>query len=98
MGIFAKDGLRQIDSETAKALASRFQLAEVAGHLIAENQALKEQLDASQKKLKQRGSYSRPLSAGNNARNSRQPAEPEPTSDNLAATIFSRAQEKARTE
>lgn len=93
MGILVKNGLKNITGELAQAFAARFQLAEVAGHLIGENQALRDKIGELEKKVKSTTSYSRPLST---SRNSTGTPRSKDSEDVPSGSIASHVMQKAR--
>lgn len=95
MGILVKHGLRKLPEETAKAFAARFQLAEVTGHLMAQNETLLEQNKELRTKLGKYSNYTRPLSSGNSVQRGSSGDSPKdiPAKD-IAATVFASAAEK----
>lgn len=95
LGVLAKDGLRNISEDTAKALAARFQLAEVAGYLIAENTEQKEELTQLRSEIKKLRGYSRPLANGNSPRAGNEPPA-KITGKQISEHVFRSAQEKAQ--
>lgn len=89
-------GLRELPADVAQEFASRFQLAEVAKHLLAERAALQERLDDLEDKFKKQKAYNRPMSAGSAAGSNRQAPPKEVTGTaNIAAAVFQSAKEKA---
>lgn len=94
LGILAKDGLRNISEDTAKALAARFQLAEIAGYLIAENTQQKEELTKIRSENKKLRGYSRPLANGNSPRMGNEPPPKKLEGKQIAEHVFMSAQEK----
>jgi hypothetical protein len=65
MGIFARNGLRNIPEDIAKALSARFQLSEVATYLISKNHEQNEELTKLRSENKRLRGYQRPLANGN---------------------------------
>lgn len=93
MSALVDNGLKQIPSNLAKALAARFQLGEAAAHMAAENHSLLEELTQLKKELRTVNGYTRPLSNGNNVTSSGAPLTTEPPKGNsqIASTVMENA-------
>lgn len=61
MAMLTDNGLRSLPSNVARALASRFQLGEVAAYAIVQSEGLKKENDELKAELKKFTNYSRPL-------------------------------------
>ena len=62
MAMLTDNGLKSLPSNVARALASRFQLGEVAAYAIVQSEGLKKENDELKAELKKFTNYSRPLS------------------------------------
>lgn len=61
MAMLTDNGLKSLPSNVARALASRFQLGEVAAYAIVQSEGLKKENDELKAELKKFTNYSRPL-------------------------------------
>ena len=61
MAVLTDNGLKNLPSNVARALASRFQLGEVAAYAIVQSEGLKKENDELKAELKKFTNYSRPL-------------------------------------
>ena len=61
MAMLTDNGLKSLPSNVARALASRFQLGEVAAYAIVQSEGLKKENDELKSELKKFTNYSRPL-------------------------------------
>lgn len=91
MGVLVDSGLRDMPESVVKALAARFQLSEVAGHVVVQNRALKEENEALQKQLGKVNGYTRPLSSGKGKGKGPNNSAPKIEGDDIAGHVMGRA-------
>lgn len=92
MAMLTDNGLKSLPSNVARALASRFQLGEVAAYAIVQSEGLKKENDELKAELKKFTNYSRPLgNAGSSSAISGKTSTSELKGKELTRYLFDKA-------